>query len=34
MIRDKNEAKTRKQTVNSVKKTVNKIEEEKNPESK
>ena len=34
MIRDKNEAKTRKQTVNSVKKTVNNIEEEKNPESK
>ena len=34
MIKDKNEAKTRKQTINSVKKTVNKIEEEKNPESK
>ena len=33
MIKDRNEAKTRKQTVNSVKKTNNKIEEEKNSEN-
>ena len=34
MVKDRNESKTRKQTVNSVKKTNNKIEEEKNPENK
>ena len=34
MVKDRNEPKTRKQTVNSVKKTNNKIEEEKNPENK
>ena len=34
MMKDKNDAKTRKQTANSVKRTTNKNEEEKNPESK
>ena len=34
MVKDRNETKTRKQTINSVKKTNNKIEEEKNPENK
>jgi len=34
MVKDKNESKTRKQTMNNIKKTNNKVEEEKNPESK
>ena len=34
MLKDKNESKTRKQTANNIKKTNNKVEEEKNPENK
>ena len=35
MLKDKNESKTRKQTANNnIKKTNNKLEEEKNPENK
>ena len=33
MIKDKNEAKSRKQTMNTIKKSNNKMEEEKNHES-